>query len=160
MTEPKSPADLQAKSDARILRAETQARIETTQKVLNALVARIYDTQQKTGVWPEEKTGDGLPDDYASYFMNLQVQISAAYETCMNLYLVDDDDGNAVLIMLAQIVNDCFGLIRRLNRHARSDGVDAGKIFLNLVVGQAQAAAEQEMKIAPEPTTPPTPGVP
>lgn len=107
-------------------------------RTLNMLVARIYDSQKKLGLWGMSPEEDPTGEDLAGFFANMHLRVSTAYESWLHGELSeqvsDPEGGYGHLIDMAQA---CLGLCRRL-------GVDVGKLFMAVVVAQARSAAEQE----------------
>lgn len=108
--------------------------IEDTKRALNALVARVYDSQKKAGLFLEDEIGEMMAEDFTDFFAELHLKVSGAYEAYKH---GDQENDSGVGHLLADITLTCLGLCYRF-------GHDVGKLLLDLVVSQAQEAAELE----------------
>jgi hypothetical protein len=110
------------------------------QKLMNALAARVYDSQKKMGVWGMTPDESPFDDDLSGFFAELHSKISAVYDGWSQTgptFIADPDPQNGAPGLLCEVSMLCLGLCRRF-------GVDIGKIFLDEVVMQARTAAEME----------------
>jgi hypothetical protein len=136
----KSPTGENSTSDA----------VADAKRVINMLASRVYDTQCRLGLWNrnlDEILGE--MQDLSPFFADLHLKVSGAYELWSRDVVPDEEDEphmaaetaveteEEMSLLLVDIVQSCFGLLRKQGR-------DVGSLLLDTVIAQAVAAAEAE----------------
>jgi hypothetical protein len=101
------------------------------------MVERIYDTQQKLGIWSvvTEDGEEGDIDEMSPFLLDIHSRISMAYQAIAGGGLTEagEDDLEAPYLFI-QTAIELLGA-------AQVYGIDVGKVFVDMVVEQARAAA-------------------
>lgn len=112
--------------------------IEESRRVINALTARIFDTQKRSGFFLVDEAGDVMMEDFSEFFADLHLKVARAYEAYKHGALISGGEADiSVSVLLIDSAITCLGLCKRLGR-------DVGKMMLDIVIAQAREAAEVE----------------